>query len=150
MKTHITKLFYFLAFTTALNLSAQEIRFHKSHEPLKANSPFSDVVEANGFMFLSGQIGIDHTTRTLVSGGIKAETIQAIKNIEAVLKHHGLTLDQVVKCTVILADINDFEAFNEVYTSHFLKKPARTTFAVSGLARGARIEIEVVAVKESY
>ena len=100
---------------------AQDIIFHRSHEPAKQNAPYSDAVEANGFLFLAGQIGMDQTTRTLVPGGIKAETEQTIKNIEAVLKHHGLTLEHVVKCTVILSTMDDFAALNEVYTRYFTK-----------------------------
>lgn len=121
--------------------------YHESHEPKKIKAPFSDAVETENFLFLSGQIGMDHSSRTLVSGGIEAETIQTIKNIESVLKHHNLTLEHVVKCTVILKDINDFSAFNEVYVQYFKHKPARTTFAASGLAANAKIEIEVIAHK---
>lgn len=124
-----------------------EIKFHKSHEPKKLNAPFSDAVQAGNLFFLSGQIGMDHSTRTLVGGGIQAETKQAIKNIEAVLAQHEMTLDNVVKCTVILSTIDDFSAFNEIYTQYFTKKPARTTFAASGLAANGKIEIDVIAVK---
>ncbi|WP_047545433.1 RidA family protein [Psychroserpens sp. Hel_I_66] len=124
-----------------------EIVFHKSHEPKKAEAPFSDVVEANGFLFLSGQVGMNHKSRTLVEGGIEAETKQCIENIKAVLEHHDSSLDKVVKCTVILKDINDFGTFNEIYKGYFPKKPARTTFAASGLAVGAHIEIDVIAAK---
>lgn len=123
------------------------IIFHKSHEPKKQNAPFSDVVQAGNMYFLAGQIGMNHTTRTLVEGGVQAETEQAIKNIQAVLAEHGMTLDNVVKCTVILADIKDFAAFNEIYIQFFTKKPARTTFAAKGIAANGSIEIDVVAVK---
>ena len=98
-------------------------------------------------MFLAGQIGRDHSKGVLVEGGIQAETKQVIENIKAVLNHHNLSLDHVVKCTVILADINDFKAFNEIYTQYFTKKPARTTFAAANLAANAKIEIEVIAAK---
>lgn len=129
-------------------ISTEEaIKFHPSHEPKKANAPYSDAVETMDFLFLAGQIGMDHTTRTLVEGGIKAETEQAIKNIQAVLNQHGLNLDKVVKCTVILKNIEDFSEFNEVYIKYFTKRPARTTFAASGLAANASIEIEVIAAK---
>ena len=124
-----------------------EIIFHKSHEPSRANTPFSDAVETDNLLFLTGQIGKNHKEGQLVEGGIEAETKQTIENIKAVLKHHNLSLDHVVKCTVILKDINDFKAFNSVYTQYFTKKPARTTFAASGLAGGARIEIDVIASK---
>ena len=124
-----------------------DITFHESHEPLKKEAPFSDVVETDDLLFLSGQVGMDHSTRTLVSGGIEKETEQCIKNIKAVLEHHGSSLDKVVKCTVILSDINDFAAFNSVYRQYFTNKPARTTFAASGLAVNASIEIDVIAAK---
>ena len=125
----------------------KKIIFHKSHELKKENAPFSDAVEIDNLLFLSGQIGMDHSTRTLVEGGIEAETLQTIKNIEAVLQHHNLGLENVIKCTVILSDINDFATFNEIYIQHFKQKPARTTFAASGLAANASIEIEVVAYR---
>ena len=124
-----------------------EIIFHKSHEPSRANVPFSDAVETDDLLFLTGQIGKDHKAGKLVSGGIEAETKQVIENIKAVLEHHDLALDNVVKCTVILKDINDFKAFNSIYTQYFTKKPARTTFAASGLAGGASIEIDVIVAK---
>ncbi|MDX1472097.1 MAG: Rid family detoxifying hydrolase [Flavobacteriaceae bacterium] len=138
-------IFLFLIVVSCKN--SQEATFHKSHEPKKINSPFSDAVETKDFLFLAGQIGMDHTTRTVVEGGIKAETRQAIKNIQDVLRQHNLTLDNVVKCTVILKNIDDFGSFNEVYTQFFLNKPARTTFAASGLAADALIEIDVIVAK---
>ncbi|MDO1499863.1 Rid family detoxifying hydrolase [Winogradskyella maritima] len=126
---------------------SSEIIFHESHEPSRANVPFSDAVETDDLLFLTGQIGKDHKAGKLAEGGIEAETKQVIENIKNVLEHHGLGLDNVVKCTVILKDINDFSAFNSVYTKYFTKKPARTTFAASGLAGGASIEIDVIAAK---
>lgn len=124
-----------------------EIIFHPSHEPKKQAAPFSDVVQAGNLFFLAGQIGMDHSSRTVVEGGIQVETEQTIKNIEAVLAQHGLKLDNVVKCTVILASMDDFAAFNEIYVKYFTKKPARTTFAASGIAANGKIEIDVIAVK---
>ncbi len=122
--------------------------FHKSHEPKKSKTPFSDAVQVGDMFFLSGQVGIDHTTRKLVNGGIEAETKQTLENIKAVLDHHGMEMKDVVKCTVILADINDFSTFNAIYKTYFPQKPARTTFAAKDLAVGAKIEIECVAVKQ--
>lgn len=121
--------------------------FHKSHEPKKASAPFSDAVQVGNLFFLSGQIGMDHSTRTLVEGGIQAETKQALENIKAVLEQHDMAMSDVVKATVILKNIEDFSAFNAIYTTYFPQKPARTTFAASGLAAGSSIEIEVVAVR---
>ncbi len=123
--------------------------FHASHEPKKLDAPFSDAVQVGNTFYLSGQIGMDHSTRTLVSGGIQAETRQTLENIKAVLEHHGLQMKDVVKATVILDTIGDFSAFNEIYTEYLPQKPARTTFAAEALARGAKIEIEVVAVKSN-
>lgn len=124
-----------------------EIIFHKSHESSRANTPFSDAVETKDLLFLTGQIGKDHRSGKLVTGGIKEESKQVIENIKDVLAHHHLSLDHVVKCTVILKDIEDFKSFNDVYTTYFTKKPARTTFAAAGLAGGASIEIDVIAAK---
>ncbi|MBT8181874.1 MAG: Rid family detoxifying hydrolase [Eudoraea sp.] len=139
-----------LSLVCCSTLSAQEvspITFHESHEVKKRSAPYSDVVQAGNLFFLAGQIGMDHKTRTMVEAGIRTETEQAIENIQAVLEHHGLKLDNVVKCTVILSSMDDFSAFNEVYSKYFTKKPARTTFAASGLARNAKVEIDVIAVK---
>ena len=124
-----------------------EITFHKPENPARASAPFSEAVQAGNLFFLAGQIGMDRSVGKLAEGGIQGETEQTIKNIVGVLNYHGLSLDNVVKCTVILSDINDFQAFNEVYIKYFTKKPARTTYAAAGLAAGAKIEIEVIAVK---
>jgi 2-iminobutanoate/2-iminopropanoate deaminase len=149
MKKYL-QLFTILSLVCCSAVSAQEdsgITFHQSHEEKKRSAPYSDAVESGNLFFLAGQIGMDHSTRTMVVPGIKTETEQAIKNIQAVLEHHGLTLNNVVKCTVILSTMDDFSAFNEVYSKYFIKKPARTTFAASGLARNAKVEIDVIAVK---
>lgn len=124
-----------------------EVVFHKTHEPKKANVPFSDIVQVGDIYFLSGQIGMNHTTRTLVEGGIEAETKQTLENIKAVLEQHGMDMSNVVKALVVLDSIEDFGAFNTIYTAYLPQKPARTTFAAEALAAGAAIEIEVVAVK---
>ncbi|MEP4947037.1 MAG: Rid family detoxifying hydrolase [Flavobacteriaceae bacterium] len=134
-------------FTCLYSQEKSEIIFHKTHEAKKLSAPYSDAVQTGNLFFLSGQIGMDHTTRTMVEGGITSETEQAIKNIEEVLDQHGLTLDNVVKCTVILSTMDDFSAFNEVYSKFFVKKPARTTLAGNGMPRKAKIEIDVIAVQ---
>lgn len=123
-----------------------EIIFHNSHEPKRQNTPFSDAVETDDFLFLSGQIGRDHKKGFLVQGGVQEQTRQVIQNIKEVLAHHDMDLDKVVKCTVILKNIEDFSAFNEVYTQYFTNKPARTTFGAD-LAANALIEIEVIVAK---
>ncbi len=143
----------FLSITAILlfnQLAAQEsteIIFHQPANPERAKAPFSEAVQAGNLFFLAGQIGMDRSIGKLAAGGVQGETEQAIKNIQGVLEHHGLSLDNVVKCTVILSDIKDFQAFNQVYVKYFTKKPARTTYAAAGLAAGAKIEIDVIAVK---
>lgn len=140
--------FLALGIQSAWSQEQSKVIFHESHEVLKRTAPFSDVVEAGNLFFLAGQIGMDHGTRTMVEGGIMTETERTINNIKDVLQHHGLSLNNVVKCTVILSTMDDFASFNEVYSKYFTKKPARTTFAASGLARNAKVEIDVIAVKE--
>ncbi len=149
MKSTLIFLIAFLFSLIGVNSCEQPtttVSFIKSHEPNRQNTPFSDAVRVDNFLFLSGQIGRDHSKGELVKGGIQAQTRQTIENIKSVLEHNQSGLGHVVKCTVILSDIQDFEAFNEIYKQYFPNKPARTTFASSGLAAGALIEIEVVAV----
>ena len=124
-----------------------EVIYHASHEPQKATAPFSDAVQVGDLFFLSGQIGMDQSTRTLVEGGIEAETKQTLENIKDVLEQHGMDMSHVVKSLVILDDIENFAAFNDIYKTYLPQKPARTTFAAEALAVGAKIEIEVIAVK---
>jgi len=95
-------------------------------------------------LYLSGQIGTTSMTPpTLVAGGIEAETRQTLENIKAVLAKNGATMDDIVKCTVMMADMREWPAMNTVYASYFPShKPARSSFATAGLALGARVEIE--------
>jgi len=143
----IISIFIVLLTFTSCQSNKKDITFHPSHLAERQNTPFSAVVETENLLFLSGQIGKDHKKGELVSGGIKAETKQVLENIKAVLTQHNSSLDRVVKCTVILADINDFADFNSVYVQYFPNKPARTTFAAGGLAANAKIEIDVIAAK---
>jgi reactive intermediate/imine deaminase len=111
----------------------------------RADLPFSSAVRVGHLLFLSGQLGTD-STGTLAPGGIAAETRQAMDNIKAVLEQNGSSLDRVVKCLVMLADIGEWGAMNEVYVTYFPNhKPARSAFGTSGLARGGRLEIECIA-----
>ena len=113
-----------------------------------AIGPYSQAVEVNGMIFLSGQIPIDPSTGNIVSGGIKEQAQQSFDNIKAILAEAGLTMDNIVKTTVLLADINDFAAVNEVYASQFSGAyPARSAFAVKDLPKGALIEIEAIAAR---
>jgi 2-iminobutanoate/2-iminopropanoate deaminase len=110
--------------------------------------PFSEAVRVGDMLYLSGQLGTDSTGR-LVPGGVGPETRQALTNIADVLKRHGSSLDQVVKCTVMLADIGEWAAMNEVYVTFFRShRPARSAFGTNGLALGARLELECMAVRK--
>jgi reactive intermediate/imine deaminase len=107
--------------------------------------PFSEAVRVGSMLYLSGAIGIDPAGK-IVPGGIEAETRQAFANIRVVLERHGSSLDRVIKCTAMLADMGEWAAMNRVYVEHFPNNlPARSAFGASGLALGARIELECVA-----
>jgi 2-iminobutanoate/2-iminopropanoate deaminase len=113
-----------------------------------AGLPFSAAVRVGNVIYLSGQIGNRIGTREVVPGGVAAETRQALENIRTVLEAAGSSLDRVFKCTVFLADIGEYSAMNEVYAGFFpADPPARSTVAGSGLALGARVEIECMAVR---
>jgi 2-iminobutanoate/2-iminopropanoate deaminase len=113
-----------------------------------AIGPYSQAVSANGFVFTSGQIPIDPATGQFVSGGIAEQTQQVLKNLSAVLEAAGSGLQQVVKTTVFLADMEDFTAMNEVYATFFgAEPPARSTVQAARLPRDARVEIDVVALE---
>jgi reactive intermediate/imine deaminase len=109
---------------------------------------FSPFVRANGFLFLAGQLGTDSTGR-LVAGGVVAETRQTMQNIKTLLERNGSSMDKVVKCMVLLADVNDRPAMSDVYVTFFApdKRPARTAAGVSGLALNGKVEIECLAVE---
>jgi 2-iminobutanoate/2-iminopropanoate deaminase len=108
--------------------------------------PFSEAVRVGPMLYLSGALGIDATGK-LVPGGIDAETRQAMENIRAVLERHGSSMDRVIKCTAMLADMADWPAMNLVYLEFFpTHRPARSAFGASGLALGARVEIEAIAL----
>ena len=108
--------------------------------------PFSSAVRVDNILFLSGSIGIVPGTRSLADGGIQAETRQTLENISQTLETFGSSMDNVVKCTVFLADMSEWGSMNEVYTTFFVNKPARSALGASGLALNARVEIECVAV----
>jgi reactive intermediate/imine deaminase len=109
--------------------------------------PFSTAVRVGNMIYLSGQIGAPPGSRQVVPGGVGPETRQTLENIKRVLEHARSSMDRVVKCTVFLQDIADYAAMNEVYATFFPKDPpARSTVAGSGLALGARVEIECMAV----
>lgn len=108
--------------------------------------PFSSAVRVDNLLFLSGAIGYDRETGALVEGGIQPETRKTLENIAETLETFGSSMDKVVKCTVFLADISEWGAMNEVYTTFFPNKPARSALGANGLALDARTEIECIAV----
>lgn len=113
-----------------------------------AIGPYSQAIEANGMVFLSGQVPIDPATGELVAGGITEQTTQVFENIKNVLAEAGLTTANIVKTTVFLADMSLFAEMNDVYAKYFEGEcPARSAFAVKGLPKGALVEIESIAVR---
>ena len=113
-----------------------------------AVGPYSQAVEVFGTLYISGQIPLDPVSGKLVEGGIKEQTQRVLINIEAILEEAGYSFENVVKSTCLLANIEDFQSMNEVY-SQFYKEdmPARAAFAVKDLPKGALVEIETIAVK---
>lgn len=113
-----------------------------------AIGPYSQAIEAGNTIYISGQLPIDPATGNFAEGGIKELTHQSLTNMKAILAEAGLTIDNVVKTTVLLADMADFGEMNEVYAQFFQAPfPARSAFAVKTLPKGARVEIEAIAVK---
>lgn len=113
-----------------------------------AIGPYSQAVQVSPFLFCSGQIALDPVSGNVVEGGVKEQTQQVMKNIEAVLKEANLGFSDIVKTTIFLASMSDFSVVNEVYGQHFSSNPpARSTVAVAGLPRGVLVEIEVLAYK---
>ena len=112
-----------------------------------AIGPYSQAIKAGGMVFCSGQIPIDPATGEFVSGGVSEQTEQVFKNLIAVLEAGGSGLDDVVKTTVFLADMADFAVMNDVYAKYFdSNKPARATVQAAGLPRGAKVEIDCIAL----
>lgn len=123
-------------------------RIIKTADAPAAIGPYSQAVEINNTLYVSGQVAIDPRTGKLVDGDIKVQTHQVMKNIEAILKAAGYSFVEVVKSTCFLADMADFKAMNEVYGQYYFEnQPARAAFAVKELPLGALVEIETIAVK---
>jgi len=114
----------------------------------KAIGPYSQAVEVNGLLFISGQVPVNPSTGKIVEGGITEQTIQVMENIKHILNAAGYSFSDVVKSTCLLKEISDFKAMNEVYSRYYTEKqPARAAFAVKDLPLGALIEIETIAKK---
>jgi 2-iminobutanoate/2-iminopropanoate deaminase len=111
--------------------------------------PFAEAVRVGNMLYLSGQLGTDSSGK-LVTGGVEAETRQTLDNIKAALERNGSSLDNVVKCTAMLADMKEWPAMNAVYATYFTKHfPARSAFGTTGLALGARMELECMATVDA-
>ena len=124
--------------------------FFSSPQAGALSLPFSEAVRAGDFLIVSGQIGNVPGKLELVPGGIGPEATQALDQIKAILERHGSSMDAVVKCTVFLADIRDWPAFNAVYRNYFPHHfPARSALATNGLVLGARVEVECFAYTPS-
>ncbi|MBX9964180.1 MAG: Rid family detoxifying hydrolase [Burkholderiales bacterium] len=122
------------------------MEYLNSGRVLPTTLPFSEAVRVRDTLYLSGQVGIVPGTMKLVPGGMKEEARQTMENIRASLEANGFSMSDVVKCTVMLADISEWAAFNEVYRTFFTAPfPARSALGANGLALGARVEVECIA-----
>jgi 2-iminobutanoate/2-iminopropanoate deaminase len=136
-----------LAAGAVLAKDRPKVEFLNSGKVYPAGVPLAEAVRVGDTLYMSGQIGIQPGTLKLVPGGIKEEAKQTMANIKTTLEAHGYSLRDVVKCTVMLADISKWGDFNEVYKSYFTEPyPARSAIGANGLAIGAQVEVECIAV----
>ena len=133
-------------FLTVYTFGQNEVKYINSQENIDSGYPFSEAVIVDNIVYLSGKVG-RLPSGELIQGGIEAETLQTLKNIESVLQKVGLTRKDIFKCTCMLVDIKDWPKMSRVYKSFFDRKslPARSAFAGSGLALNAKVEIECLA-----
>ena len=130
----------------ALAAPPATVQFLNSGKVLPTDLPFSEAVRVDDMLYLSGQVGVAPGTMKLVPGGLKAEARQTMDNIKTSLEAHGFAMRDLVRCTVMLADISEWGAFNEVYKAFFSGRyPARSALGANGLALGARVEVECIA-----
>ncbi|MBD2775815.1 RidA family protein [Iningainema tapete] len=128
-------------------MSDNTVEYLTSVETTSINLPFSEAVRVGNMLYLSGVIGNIPGKKQLVSGGIKAETKQTMENIKRILERHGSSIDRLIQCKIMLADIKEWGAMNEIYLAYFSpsRLPARSALGASGLALNARVEIECIA-----
>ena len=147
LRSLLLSLLYLASLAGCTTTHHTHVAFLNSGKILPKGLPFSEAVRVGNTLYLSGMVGIKPGTTKLVSGGIKAESHQTMKNIRLMLEAHGASMRDVVKCTVMLADISDWRTFNQVYKTYFKDRyPARSALGANGLALGARIEVECLAV----
>ena len=146
MKIYFLLVMMTFLLTTSCDPGDEKIVHYTSENTLAMGLPFSDAILYDDMIFLSGQIGNLPGEMKLVEGGIKAEANQTMTNIKSVLEANGAQMDDIIKCTVMIADIGEWGAFNEEYVKFFPNhKPARSAFGANGLALGARVEVECIA-----
>ena len=147
----VSNIFFILILATSCsNTNYVDAEYFVSENSKALNFPFSDASIVNNIIYVSGQIGSKPGTRKIVDGGIGVETIQTLNNIKMILNDLGSNSDKIFKCLCMLEDINDYAEMNNAYTKFFNSRnnlPSRSTFAGSGLALGAKIEIECWATK---
>jgi len=133
-------------FTVGSLAQAAPVEYLNSGKVLPTGLPFSEAVRHGDTLYLSGQIGVMPGSLKIVPGGIKEEARQTMQNIKTSMEAHGYSMKQLVKCTVMLADMADWPAFNEIYKTFFTGNyPARSAFGANGLALGAKVEVECIA-----
>ena len=143
-----TSLIASLCFAGAVAAAEPHVEFLDSGKVLPRGLPFSEAVRVGDTLYLSGQIGVVPGKLELVKGGMEAEAKQTMANIDATLRAHGYALTDLVKCTVMLADMAEWGAFNAIYTTYFDGRyPARSALGANGLALGARVEVECIAAR---
>lgn len=149
MKKILVLLVACYSFSAAGPACAEEARAIRFLDSVPTSPPYSEAVRVGKMLFLSGQVGFVPGTRKLADGGIREEARQTMENIRTSLTAHGYSMSDVVKCTVMLADMSEYGTFNEVYKSFFTKPyPARSALGASGLAFGARVEVECIAAAD--
>jgi 2-iminobutanoate/2-iminopropanoate deaminase len=147
MKTNLVLLFSLIFSFASFAQNKEIIKTDKAPVPI---GPYSQGIKANGFLFVSGQIGLNPSTRKLVEGGTEAEATQIMENIRAILSAGGARMEDIVSTTVYLKNIEDFQKMNEIYGKYFTGNfPTRSTVGVSSLAVGANIEITITALLPS-
>ena len=143
-------IFTTLLLIASLGIFAQNKEIIKTDKAPVPIAPYSQGIKANGFLFVSGQIGLNPSTRKLVEGGTEAEAVQIMENIRAILSAGGARIEDIVSTVVYLKNMDDFQKMNEIYGKYFTGNfPTRSTVGVSSLAGGANIEITVTALLPS-
>jgi 2-iminobutanoate/2-iminopropanoate deaminase len=146
---HLTKLIFVPALLCSASSASLAVEHLNKSGILPPGLPFSEAVKVGNTLYLSGQLGVRPGALELVPGGMLPEAIQTMENIKAVVEANGYEMQDVVKCTVMLADIEEWGAFNDIYQTYFEPPyPARSAFAAAGLALGARLEVECMAARD--